>query len=479
MGFRGEEFAFRSPAEAVDAMIACVASTPAAERKTDRVALAQVLGRVLAESVTLDRDSPAFDHSAMDGYALRLADFARIAAAPLEGASSPTTACTSEGTTRIPVVGESRIGSEPPAMPSRGAPNAIRIVTGAGVPSGADCIVKREDVTEHAGVDDAVGRGAGDGVDIGVAAISIASGVLAGLRAGDNIRRRGENARAGEIVLHAGSIVSAAGVGVLAGVGATTVDVTARVRVAIITTGDELVPPDQVPATFQIRNSNAPALQAILGALGWLEVTRVVHVRDDGPILDEQLRAATTDADAILLTGGVSMGHRDPVRAAVERLGARIIFHGLPQRPGKPMLGAIVQNPPGSGSPASPQIDRGVGPAARGPIPIFGLPGNPISAMVTSTRIVVPVLAAMAGSKRLTPSVSARLVTINNPDGKSLDLWWHRLAVLESDGSARLLPALGSGDIVAGGRSDGFVEIPPGARLDSKTPVTFFAWAGG
>lgn len=479
MGFRGEEFAFQSPAQAVDAMIACVRSTPDAPVEPERVPLDRSPGRVLARSSTLDRDSPAFDHSAMDGYALRLADFAHIAAGPLAGASSPTTPIASTDSIRISVVGESRIGSEPPAMPSRGAPTAIRIVTGAGVPAGADCIVKREDVTEHAEVGDSVGRGAGNGVDAGVTAISMAPSVIANLRLGDNIRRRGENARAGAMVLHAGSVVSASGVGVLAAVGATTVDVAPRVRVAIITTGDELVTPDQAPAEFQIRNSNAPALQALLGAIGWLEVTRVVHVHDDGSALDDQLRGAIAAADAIILTGGVSMGHRDPVRAGVERVGAQIIFHGLPQRPGKPMLGAIVPGSPVTGSPDSPQLDPGVGPAARGPLPIFGLPGNPISAMVTCTRVVVPVLAAMAGAKRLPPAISPRLVTIKNPDAKSIDLWWHRLAALEPDGSARLLPALGSGDIVAGGRSDGFVEIPPGARLDSKIPVVFFAWAGG
>lgn len=109
-------------------------------------------------------------------------------------------------------------------------------------------------------------------------------------------------------------------------------------------------------------------------------------------------------------------------------------------------------------------------------MPIFALPGNPISAMVTCMRVALPVLASMAGAAGRSPAISPRMVTISNHDGKAIDLWWHRLAVLESDGSVRLLPALGSGDIVAGGRSDGFVELAPGACPDARTPVPFYSW---
>ncbi|MFO0834650.1 MAG: molybdopterin molybdotransferase MoeA [Phycisphaerales bacterium] len=445
MGFRGEKFAFDSPALAVSAMIARLSEscpTPTSEQ----VPLCLARGRVLARPVRLDRDSPAFDHSAMDGYALRLADFPGDRSPPPPRAPGPDSA----PPLRLAVAGESRIGTEPPPWPTNStSPVAVRIVTGAAIPAGADCVVKREDVAEHGG---------GDGA---VASITIAWGVLAKLHGGDNIRRRAENARAGEVVLEAGSVMSAAGVGVLAAVGAVEVEVARRVRVSVITTGDELVEPGQSPSAYQIRNSNAPTLRAILSSPPWLEVMSVVHARDDGPGLDDALCAARSSADAIVLTGGVSMGHRDPVRAAVERLGARIIFHGLPQRPGKPMLGAIV---PCEGS------------NGRGGIPIFALPGNPISAMVTCTRIALPVLASMAGAAVPPPAILARMVTIGNHDGKAIDLWWHRLAALEADGSVRLLPALGSGDIVAGGRSDGFVELAPGSRPDARTPVPFYSW---
>lgn len=471
MGFRGEEFAFQSPAEAVDAMIACVRPTPNGSREPERVPLERARGRILARPIILDRDSPAFDHSAMDGYAIRLADLEQGPVALLPGIVSNATSTPNAGPVRLTVVGESRIGCEPPAMPSPETPAVIRIVTGAGVPLDADCIVKREDVTEHP----VPGGRAAEESGAHVAAISISPGVIARLRRGNNIRRRGENARAGEVVLEAGSILDAACVGVLAAVGAASVEAVPRLRVSIMTTGDELVPPEHTPSPFQIRNSNGPALRALLGAPGWIEVSSVLHGRDDGSVIDEQLRTSAAAADAIVLTGGVSMGHRDPVRAAIERFGARIIFHGLPQRPGKPMLGAILRGEPASDSPGSARNST-VSHAARGPLPIFALPGNPISAMVTCTRIVLPVLAAMAGAKRFTPAITPRLVTISNHDGESLGLWWHRLAAFEPDGTVRLLDARGSGDLIAGGRSDGFVEISPHEHPDPKVPVPFFGW---
>jgi molybdopterin molybdotransferase len=450
MGFRGEKFVFGSPAEAVSAMIARVGDRSTADAVSERVALEHAIGRVLARPVVLDRDSPAFDYSAMDGYAVRVADVARMAASEPSngspGAAAPP--C------RLPVLGESRIGREPPELPVGGAVAAIRIVTGAAIPPGADCVVRREDVKEHAMPDGAAG-----GADVG--AISISSERVGALRVGDHIRRRGENARRGEVVLDTGSVIVPAGVGLLAAVGATCIDAAPRVRVVIITTGDELVAPEQAPGPFEVRNSNAPALRTILATHRWLEVIDIVHVPDEGPPLVQRLTAAASSADVVILTGGVSMGHRDPVRGAIERVGAQIIFHGLPQRPGKPMIGAIAAK--GGGQSSLTML-------------IFGLPGNPLSAMVTCRRVVLPVLAVMAGARRLPPTLMPRFVRLANPDAKSLDLWWHRLAVLGGAGEARLLDGRGSGDLVAGGRSDGFVELAPGARPDADALVPFYSW---
>jgi molybdopterin molybdotransferase len=352
-------------------------------------------------------------------------------------------------------------------------PPAIRIVTGAAIPEGADAVLRREDVVEH-------GAGlAADGECI--TSISLAPNVATrgGVRVGDNIRHRGENARAGETVLAAGTVLTAPALGTLAAVGCVRPRLHPRVRVAVITTGDELVSPQATPGPYQIRNSNAAVIRAVLGAHAWIEVVTlsggtVMHAGDEEGALDAVLKAAIGHADAVVLTGGVSMGHRDPVRAAVERVvegGGGIVFHGLPQRPGKPMLGAVVHRAAGAG--------------AQERVPIFGLPGNPISAMVTCTRIVLPVLASLAG---IAPGVAAgvgapRLVPLTNPDGKTLDLWWHRLVRLNGTGGVELIDVRGSGDIIAGGRSDGFIEVPPTTAADGpvSAPVTpalvpFYPW---
>lgn len=438
MGFRGQEYAFDSPAAAVAGMIARLGGSPSALRpelaSLDADAPTGPLGRILAEDVQADRDSPAFDHSAMDGFAVR---FGTIAAAR-------------DGALVLTVAGESRIGHEPPVMPEGTV--AIRIATGAAVPPGADAVIRREDTAEAAGSDvrkDTPGS------------ITISAHAAGRVKPGDHIRRRGENARAGAVVLRAGEVISAAGLGTLAAIGVTGPRVFPRLRVAIITTGDEVVPPRAVPAAFQIRNSNAPALRAILASPAWMVVASVAHSHDEGE-LDGVLRAARATADAIVLTGGVSMGHRDPVREAIESVGAEIVFHGLPQRPGKPMLGAMLER---------------VGADTLAPFPIFGLPGNPVSALVTCTRIVLPVLAACAGARRTPPECLPRPVTLANQDGRTLDLWWHRLTRLDVDEAgtprAELVDARGSGDVIAAGLSDGFVEVQPS---ESPSIVPFYAW---
>ena len=461
MGFRGQDFAFDSPAAAVAGMISRLAG---ANRPPETIAFDTAHGRVLAEDVLADRDSPAFDYSAMDGYAVHAADVDAAWRIAETGA-----------TLTLAVVSESRIGTPPPILPGASrrdgtTATAIRIVTGAAIPDGADAVVRREDVVEHAGGSAAHGEH--------VTSISIAPNVAArgGVHAGDNIRRRGENARARDVVLPAGTMLTAAALGTLAAVGCVRPLVRPRLRVAVITTGDELVPPAATPGPYQIRNSNAAVIHAVLAPRAWIEVVTIpghqtMHAADDAGAMDAVLRAAIEHCDAIVLTGGVSMGHRDPVRAAVEHVsggGGEIVFHGLPQRPGKPMLGAVVRRANGAtGSQPVPAL------------PIFGLPGNPISAMVTCTRIVLPVLAALAGlsAARARALGTQGLVRLANPDGKSLDLWWHRLVRLNAAGEAELIDARGSGDIIAGGRSDGFVELPPASAPAPSAIVPFYPWA--
>lgn len=461
MGFRGQSFAFDSPAAAIAGLIARLrGSGPACGPApgTEIIPLHTARGRILAQSVACDRDNPAFDYASMDGYAVRATDV-RAAAAMARAKS--------ESTITLTVTGESRIGVAPPfLLPTARGPDsnasALRIATGAAIPmgkDGTDAVIKREDVVEHA--TDAHSRGAE------VRAVTLAVDFADRVASGDFIRRRGENAQTGDIALSAGEVLTASSLGALAAVGCVQPPVFARLRVALITTGEELVPAHQTPGAHQIRNSSAHAIAAALASQAWIDVVHESHMSDDAD-LAAALRALTapeTACQAIILTGGVSMGHRDPVRAAVESLDAEIIFHGLPQRPGKPMLAALHRAP------------------SSHTVPVFGLPGNPVSALVTCARIVLPVLAACAGARRTPATLLPRLVGLASDDSTRLPLWWHRPATLRTrdDGLAvaELVNTRGSGDIIAAAQSDGFVELPPvdnAAAITPNTLVPFYPW---
>ncbi len=406
MGFRGHDFAFASPADAVRAVGARVSPVG-----SERCTLAEALGRVLAENILSDRDSPPFDHSAMDGFAVRQADLTHAT---------------------LPIAGECRIGQAPPSLPP--TPAAIRIVTGAAIPPNADLVIKREDVDEQSH-DRAIG---------------IAPSAALAAKPGDHIRRRAENAPAGATLLRAGSPLDASALSALAVVGAVQPSVFARVRVTLLTTGDEVVDPASVPSPWQIRNSNAPAIAAILRSRAWIHHLAHTHIHDDATALNTAFADALANSHAVILTGGVSMGHRDHVRDAVQRVGASILFHGLPQRPGKPMLAAIT--PSGQ--------------------PILALPGNPLSSMITCVRIAIPALAACAGISSLPPT---QRVPLRSPIVKPLNLWWHRLVRLDDDANAHLVDSQGSGDLIAAARSHGFIELPPNTS-STVDPVPFYPW---
>ena len=418
MSFRGSPFAHESPAQAIEALWSAL--EPAWRRPApERVALAQARGRHLAEDIALDRDSPPFDASAMDGYAVRVADLPR------------------EGAFGLAVRSESRIGQAPPALVPG---TAVRIATGAAIPEGADAVIPRERVHEMP-----------DGQEpMRIEGSIDASSVP---RPGDHIRKRGEHAAAGSVIARCGDPLTASSIGALASAGHTNPLLHARLRVQILVTGEELVPAEAAPDAFTIRDSNGPALLASLASRAWLHAHTPMHEPGDARALATRLRAIAAENEAIVTCGGISMGHRDPVRQALESNGARVVFHGLPQRPGKPVLGAVITRPDGSA------------------IPLVALPGNPLSAMVTCERLVVPLLARCAGG-RPTHAPGVRLAA---SDGKSLPLWWHRLARLLPDGRVELVDLQGSGDIPASARADGFVELPPG-ETGASGNWPFHAW---
>jgi len=400
-----KSLAFENPDDALRAISDRLKSV---DRRTT-AKLDDCSGRVLAAEVIADRASPAADISAMDGYAIRLADL--------------KPGC------ELPVSGESAPGAAPPPM-AAGA--AVRIFTGAIVPDGCEAIVKREDTEE-------LGK-----------AIRFRESAL-GATAGEHIRRAGENAQSGSTVLEPGIQLTAAQVATMANFGCTATDVFSPVRVSIITTGDEVrqVDADDLQP-WQLRNSNRAALMGLLSAHRWLECTAAEHCRDDRQSLTAALQAALSQSDAVLLTGGVSMGDYDYVPDVVRDCGGNVVFHGLPIRPGKPILGAATD---------------------AGKL-ILGLPGNPVSATVGGRRMAVPLLAKLSGQRDWTrPGARVRL---DGGDDKTIPLHWMRLVRLSKSGTAELVPSRGSGDLVSLGYSTGFVELPPDEN--GSGPWPYYAW---
>lgn len=393
---------FDSPAAAVAALLARLPTV-----SDESIPLSQSQGRILAQPFLTDRPSPALDVSVMDGFAARLSDLA-------------------SGT--LPIRGDAMIGAPPITLEPCAA---ARIVTGAPIPLGADCIIRIEDISVS-----------GD-------AISFQPDIAKTLPPNRYIRRQGENAPQGAEVLPAGTRITPAVASALASCGIPNPLVFRKLRIGILSTGDEVLTADATPHPWQLRDGNAAALQALFSSLAIVESVEARHAPDDQRRILATASELLSRCDALFLSGGVSMGHRDLVPAALAQLGATTIFHKIPQRPGKPILGAI-------------------GPRQQ---LILGLPGNPVSVLVTAHRFAVPALEHIAGLA--TPS-SRPAIAIANPDNQSLPLWWHRIVKLTADGRAELIDNKGSGDQIATARSDGFIEIPPNTA--NPGPWPFYAW---
>jgi molybdopterin molybdotransferase len=311
----------------------------------ERIPILEALGRVLAEEIRSSRDIPGFDNSAMDGYAVRAADVAKASEA------SPV---------KLKVVETVGAGQIPTRHVSAG--ETARTMTGAPIAEGADAIIPVERT-----------RGAGDVVEF-----------LATAEKGSFIRPRGEDLRLGELVMSAGKALTPADLGMLASVNRAMVEVIRRPRVAIVATGDELVDVDQAPTGAQIVNSSAYALAGAVREAG-AEPTILKVARDDAREIRDRLAEAMT-FDVVLSTGGVSVGQFDHVKGALDELGMRQLFHGVAQKPGRPLKFGTV-----------------------GYRPIFGLPGNPVSTLVCFYLYARPAILKMRGMRRVgLPRVVAR-----------------------------------------------------------------------
>ena len=337
--------------------------------RVDGVPLDRALGRVLAVDVVAPHAIPPFANSAMDGYALR-------------GADLPN-----DGEKRFRLRGVMLAGASESL--DVGAGECVRITTGAPMPHGADTVV----IKEHARVD-------GDTII-----------VPAGERAGANVRAPGEDFAEGDIAARAGEILTAARLGVLASCGETSVRVSRRPRVALLVTGDELVPPGERLGFGQIHDSNRYSIGGLLEGVG-IVPEPVAHVRDDRDALRDALLAAASTCDVVITSGGVSAGEADHLPGLVGETGG-IHFWKVRMKPGMPFLCGEI-----------------------GKALVFALPGNPVSSLATFLTLVQPGLLAMQGADASPPRWRAQLAA---PIRKKHERTEFLRARLESAVDGRLL----------------------------------------
>jgi len=314
----------------VDAARAAIRACLAPIAGLERVATRSALGRVLAEDIVPAIDVPAHDNSAMDGWALRAADLNETGETALTEIGSALAGRTYDGTV--------------------GPGQCVRVMTGAVMPRGADCVVVQEVVRA-------------DGARIVVPA---------GQKRGQNVRAAGEDLKTGVAVLRSGRALTPADLGMIASLGIGEVSVRRRLRVAFFSTGDELASIGQPLAAGQVYDSNRYTLHAMLTRLG-VELADLGVVRDDPRALEDVLRRAAASADAVVTSGGVSVGEADFVKQVMARLG-EVLFWKIAMRPGRPMAFGRI-----------------------GSAFLFGLPGNPVAVMVTFYQFVREALLVLGG----------------------------------------------------------------------------------
>ncbi|HEX8136948.1 MAG TPA: gephyrin-like molybdotransferase Glp [Pyrinomonadaceae bacterium] len=375
----------------------------------ERVALGDALGRVLATDVFADSDLPPFNRAQMDGYAVRASD-------------------TTGAPVRLRVVGESAAGRG--WHKTLGAGQAVRIMTGAPVPAGADSVQKVEVTREIA--------------EAGQTSVEIAEATVPG----QFIVEHASEIRSGERVLRVGEAVNAARMAALASFGYAEVLVGARPRVSVLATGTELVAVDEKPGRDQIRDSNSYSLGAYAELAGAI-VERLPLAGDDLAGLQREISVAASRSDALILSGGVSMGAYDFTKAALKHLGAELFFERVALRPGKPTVFARL-----------------------GRTLVFGLPGNPVSVSVTFNLFARTALRAMQGASE--PALIEEWAVLSRPVKGALERESYLPARLLTDEGGRLLAEPlkwgGSSDFVAFAEATALIIVPRGVgTLDAGT----------
>jgi len=342
-----------------EALQRCLDSAPAV--RAESIAITAGLGRVLAEDVVARTALPPWDNSAMDGFAVRASDTAL--AGTFESSDDPCgeTSAVQQGGPRLRIVETIAAGTVGKHV--LGAGETARIMTGAPMPEGADAVVMREHTTATE-----------TDVEIHQAATT-----------GQHIRKHGEDVATGQTVLQKGTVLSPAALGLCAAVGREQILVSQQPRVAIVSTGDELVPPGQALGPGQIHSSNAHSIAGLIHQAGGIPIDCGIAADD----LEETHRAfmKAADCDVIISTGGVSVGDFDLVRQAMQDLGADMQFWKVKIKPGKPLAFGIIQG-----------------------TPTFGLPGNPVSCQVGFLQFVRPWIRMVLGDPNpFLPVIQARI----------------------------------------------------------------------
>ena len=372
---------------------------------TETVTLSDALGRIIAEDITSDINLPPFDNSAMDGYAVKFDD--------LLSASESTPA-------RLSVIMDIPAGTAPTQSLSQG--QAARIMTGAPVPDGATAVVPVEHTTDNWQKGDSP-------------PLPEFVEILKTAEDGANIRRAGENIKIGGTVITAGTLIRPAEIGMLAAVGKTHINVIRQPKVVILTTGDELVDVDQPLTAGKIRDTNSYTLAGLITQAGGIPVRLPIASDDIDSIRNLYQTALNEKPDMLISSAGVSVGTADLVKVVMGEMG-NIDFWRINIRPGKPLAFGEIQG-----------------------IPFFGLPGNPVSAMVTFEVFVRPALAKLSGTAHTPLTIRAKLADDMKTDGRRT----YNRVTIRRDGDRYTAHTTGiqsSGALMSMVLADGLIIIP-------------------
>jgi molybdopterin molybdotransferase len=395
----------------VEEGVALLAARIASVEGVESLPLAEADRRVLAAPVIAPIDLPPYDNSAVDGYAVRLADLSPDAA------------------TRLPVAARLAAGMAGAAMQPA---TAVRIFTGAPVPAGADTVFMQEDCHRD-----------GDAVVL-----------PPGLPRGANVRVAGEDAASGSEVLPAGRRIVPQDVALLAALGIETVTVRRRLKVAVFSTGDEVLSPGAPLRPGALYDSNRFALIAMLGRIG-CEVADLGILADRQDGVAQAVRRAAAACDLVVTSGGVSMGEEDHVRAALASVGS-LVFWKLAIKPGRPVAMGIVEG-----------------------TPVVGLPGNPVAVYVTFAHVVRPLVAALAGEAYRPPVPMPVRAGFSYRKKAGRREFLRASLVPQPDGNIVAVqhPREGAAAITSLTETDGFVVLPePCTQVDEGHTVAFFAY---